>query len=122
MEFCPNENAKDGYEAAKKLLSIENKPTAIFCFNDYSAYGVINYCFENKIKIPEDISVAGFDDIEFSSLGFVGLTTIRQPVEEIAEKAIKILIDKIEGNSKTEVITKLEPKLIIRNSTKKLIK
>lgn len=122
IELCPNENAKDGYKAAKKILSKANKPSAIFCFNDYSAYGVIDYCIENKIKIPEDISIVGFDDIEFSGLGFINLTTVRQPIEKITECAIKILSNEIEGNLKTASIIKLKPELIIRNSVKKIIK
>jgi len=120
IEFCPNEDARDGYKAAQKILSREASPSAIFCFNDYSAYGVIDYCIENRIKIPQDISIAGFDDIEFSALGFISLTTIHQPISKISNYAIKILNAEIEGNLKTSKIIKFKPELIVRNSTSKI--
>lgn len=115
--FLNSLNAKSGYEAAKKLLSKKNRPSAIFCISDYTAYGVIDYCLKTNIKVPEDVSIAGFDDIGFSSLDFINLTTVRQPIKEIGMIATEILLNKIELGEGDEIHKIIEPELIIRKST-----
>ena len=74
---------ESGIDAAKKIFSSKVWPTAIFCANDFSAFGVMDYCYKHGIKIPEDVSIAGFDDVNFSSLSFVNLTTVKQPIKKI---------------------------------------
>ena len=109
--------AESGYKIAAGLLTKKNPPTAIFCINDYTAYGVIDYCFKNGIKIPEDISIAGFDDVSFSSLDFINLTTVRQPIKDIGRIAAQILFDKIKYGETDKVHRIIEPELVIRKST-----
>ncbi len=111
-------NPESGKEGAKKLFLLKNKPSAIFCSNDFAAYGVIDFCYKKNLKIPEDVSIAGFDDIGFSSMDFVNLTTVRQPIKEMVAIATGELIKKIEGKDINITINKvLTPEIIIREST-----
>ena len=113
-------STESGFEAAKKLLSYKNKPTAIFCSNDFSAFGVIDYCIKRGIKVPEDVSIAGFDDVSFSSLDFVSLTTVKQPINKMGKIAAEVLINKIETKSKETVKMVIKPETTIRKSTRAL--
>lgn len=114
---------KSGFIGAKKLLSLKQKPTAIFCANDFSAYGALDFITKNGYRVPEDISVAGFDNLYFSSLNLINLTTIDQPRYKMGAIAAEILINKIKNpksDKRKEII--LEPKIIIRKTTKILRK
>lgn len=107
------------YEFIKNLDEI--KYTAICCGNDLIAIGAIQALKEKKFKIPEDVSVVGFDDIETAKLIDPSLTTIRQPAYEMGEKASEILIDNLKNNSSESAKTiTFKQQLIIRNSTRKL--
>ncbi|MDD5699355.1 MAG: GntR family transcriptional regulator [Victivallaceae bacterium] len=105
-----------GYSEGKKLLKLKSPPTAIFASCDQLAYGAMRAIRDLGRKVPEDISVAGFDDLKFSALLEVPLTTMAQPFREIGEKAMKILLDKIEGKNQEIQQLILKPKLIIRKS------
>jgi len=106
-----------GYEGAKHLLSMENRPEAIFGGNDYIAMGVIDAVEELGLHIPEDIALVGFDDTEFASNQRVRLTTVSQRKYEMGNLGVQILIDYIE-RKETDYTHKviLEPRLIIRES------
>ena len=106
-----------GYLAAKELL--KKDITAIFAFNDLQAYGVISYAKEVGIKIPEDLSLAGFDDLLYSSILDTKLTTVKQPIEQIAKESCEMmlrLIDNIAGEKQI----RLKTEIIIRNSIKEV--
>ena len=107
-----------GYKTAENIFSFGNRPSAIFCANDYSAFGMIDYCYKHKIKIPEDISIAGFDDIAFSSFGFISLTTVRQPIKKQGIIAAESLFKKIENNSIEPIQIVLKPEIVVRRSTR----
>ena len=112
MTYC-----KYQYLGAKKLL--DKDITAIFAFNDLQAYGVISYAKEQGIKIPEDLSLAGFDDLMYSSILDTKLTTVKQPIEQIAKESCEMmirLINNIEGETKV----RLNTELIVRNSIKEV--
>ncbi len=109
-----------GFEAAKKIFKSNNKLSAIFCINDYVAYGVINYCYSNNIRIPDDVSITGFDDNVFSDFPFIKLTTIKEPVDKLGNIAAEILLRQIDGKDISVIKETLRPNLIIRNSTKAL--
>ncbi len=99
----------------------EDYPTAIVCFNDQQALGVIMALKELRIKVPDDISIVGNDDIYYARIYPVPLTTIRAPQHEIGRKAAEILIRNIESNvllPPEKVV--LETELIIRESTRVL--
>jgi len=106
-----------GYETANKLFSSGYKPTAIFCSNDYSAFGVVDYCYKKGIRIPEDISIAGFDDVAFSSFGFINLTTVKQPIKKLGVLAAEALFKKIIGNDNTPIQKIIKPEIVVRKST-----
>ncbi len=108
---------KSGYLAAKKLLNKDI--TAIFAFNDLQAYGVMSYAKEIGKKIPEDLSVAGFDDLLYSSILDTKLTTVKQPIEQIAEESCNMMIKLIDGKDVEKQI-RLKTDLIIRNSIKEV--
>ena len=96
-------------------------PTAIVCFNDLQALAVITALKDLKIKVPEDISIIGNDDIHFTETYSVPLTTIKPPQKEIGERAAEILIRNIESTTLLPIErVVLDAELIIRKSTRKL--
>lgn len=107
-----------GYKAMRKLLKSTHDFTAIFCFNDICAFGAIRAIDDLKMRVPEDISVVGFDDISSAAYHQPSLTTVQQPLREMGAKGAKILLDRINHPTKafpTEVV--MEPELIVREST-----
>lgn len=110
-----------GYNIGMKVLNMKNRPTAIFCANDMSAIGFLEACWELGFKIPEDISVMGFDDIPLSSFRNIQLTTISQSIYDQGAFAGKILIEKIQNKNKEKTQIVLPPKLIIRKTCSSLL-
>ena len=106
-----------GYEGGKSFFAMIHPPTAIFATNDYMALGVYEAIVNEGVKIPEEMSLVGFNDIEFSATKGIELTTIGQKKYEMGATAVKMLVERIERKkveSSREVI--LEPELIIRKS------
>lgn len=93
--------------------------TAIFAFNDLSAYGVYKQLKKYNVNVPNDVSLVGYDNIFFSELLDVPLTTINQPIYDIGQKAAKLIINRENLNDDFNKSILLEPDLVIRNSTKK---
>ena len=91
-----------GARAARRLLSIHNRPTAIFAANDQMALGVMNAAAELGLAVPDDISVIGVDDIEASCLVAPGLTTLRQPTWEMGACAVQTLVDILKASEGQE--------------------
>lgn len=107
-----------GYHPMKKLLSKRRDFTAIFCFNDIAAMGVIRAIHDAGLRVPEDISVIGFDDILSAAYQKPSLTTVRQPLREMGNKGAQMLLDMIakpETESFAEIV--MQPELIVREST-----
>lgn len=121
VQISNSSDDKGGYDAANKLLSIKNRPTAIFTTNDIIAIGAHEAAKNKGIRIPEELSLVGFDDIEASSYLEVPLTTISQPINKMGEMAVQVLVGKNEKkhSEKLQEIV-LEPKLIIRRSCRKI--
>ena len=106
-----------GYETAKSLLqSVDPLPTAIFASNDLSAFGAMDATRECGLRIPDDISIIGFDDIPQASFVYPKLTTIRQPLEQMGQVAVKMLLERIEDQSRPPQRVALATQLIIRDS------
>ena len=106
-----------GYDGARRLLEMENRPEAIFGGSDYIAMGVIDAVEEMGLRVPEDVGLVGFDDTEFASNQRIRLTTVSQNKYDMGNLGVQILIDLIERkntNYTHKVI--LEPELIIRES------
>lgn len=107
-----------GYLPMRSLLEKRQDFTAIFCFNDIAAIGVIRAVHDAGLRVPEDISVIGFDDIISAAYQNPSLTTVRQPLREMGSKGAQMLLDAI-GNpeAKLPVEMTMEPELIVREST-----
>ena len=108
-----------GYEAARKLLATHKPFTALFAFNDISAMGAIRALREAKLRVPEDVSVVGFDDIQSAAYQNPALTTVRQPLREMGRIAAETLLRRIRRSASDSHggETMVEPKLIIRETT-----
>ena len=107
---------EDGYRNAKEILKVREMPEALVCMNDISAIGAIRGFQEEGVKVPDDIAVVGFDNIKEGRYFTPSLTTVEQPVEEIADKVVEILVDRIEGRDRETRKVVIEPGLIIRES------
>jgi DNA-binding LacI/PurR family transcriptional regulator len=109
-------HAEEGRIVAHELLRRGNPFTALVAFNDISALGVMTALREAGHKVPEDVSIVGFDDIEFASIAYPPLTTVRQPLDEMGAKGAELLIRKIANDESAENI-RVRPELIVRSST-----
>jgi DNA-binding LacI/PurR family transcriptional regulator len=106
-----------GYPYAKELLA-RNKPfTALFAYNDISAIGAIRAFQERALRIPEDISVVGFDDIQFAAFNTPSLTTVRQPLAKMGQIAAETLLARIEEQREAQAEIAIEPTLVVRESS-----
>lgn len=108
---------KNGREAMLRLLELANPPDAVFCANDVIALGAIDGARSLGLRIPEDVWVVGYDDIEMASWDAFDLTTVRQPREDMARTAVKLLIERIGSSSQEWAIHCLPNELVIRGST-----
>lgn len=106
-----------GVSAMNKLLRRGAKYTAIFACNDHMAVGAFTVLNENNIKVPEDVSLVGFDDAIFARYLTPGLSTIDFPIEEMSKEAVQLVIQKL-NKKKPDVRFKLSPSLVIRESVK----
>ena len=105
-------------DRALELLTLQSRPTAIFCYNDMSALGVFNAARMCNIRVPDDLSISGFDDLFFAALMQPALTTVRQPMRKLGRGAMQLLIDLLNGcePEKTQLV---KGELIVRQSTAK---
>ena len=105
-----------GYHATERLLAVPDRFTAIFAFNDVSAIGAIRAIREAGLRVPEDISVIGFDDVQSAAFQNPALTTIRQPLHDMGVLAARSLLEQIGGHDLPRQIV-VDPELIVRGST-----
>jgi DNA-binding LacI/PurR family transcriptional regulator len=106
-----------GYPFAKQLLERKKPFTALLAYNDISAIGAVWAFHEAGLRVPDDISVVGFDDIPSAAFNSPGLTTVRQPLERMGQIAAKTVIDQIEGNEEYLPEIAIEPEFVVRAST-----
>jgi LacI family transcriptional regulator len=105
-----------GYTGASALLELPQPPTAIFASNDVSAFGVMEAVREHGLRIPDDVSVMGFDDIPQAAHVHPPLTTVRQPLEEMGRTATRMLLEYIKGPPPSIERVELPTELVIRQS------
>lgn len=105
-----------GYDVTKSLLAKHRHFTAMFAFNDISAIGAIRALLDSGIKVPNEVSVIGFDDIQNAAFQNPRLTTIRQPLRRMGELAAETLLKRINGGEYPKIVA-VEPELIVREST-----
>lgn len=106
-----------GYPFAKKLLARLRPFTALFAYNDISAIGSIRAFHEAGLRVPEDVSVVGFDDIQIAVHSIPSLTTVRQPLQKMGELAARTLLDRIEAPGDFAREIAVPPEFVVRNST-----
>lgn len=109
---------RNGAEAADRLLDLPRTPDALFCFNDILAFGAIHALRRRGVRVPDDIAVVGFDDIEEASYSNPTLTTVRPDKEGIAEAAVNRLVTRLEdptAHAPDELV--LDHQLVVREST-----
>jgi DNA-binding LacI/PurR family transcriptional regulator len=107
-----------GHKPMKGLLEQTHDFTAVFCFNDIAAIGAIRALKDSGLRVPEDVSVVGFDDIQSAAYNTPSLTTVRQPLFEMGQRGAQILLERIanrEASYPAEVV--MAPELVIREST-----
>jgi len=119
---CEGSEIEDGVQGLQRLLDVESHPTAIFCFNDLMAIGVLSELNQRKIHVPDEISVAGFDNIPYSAFTTPPLTTFDQPKKLIGTEAAQLMLNILENSveeEKGEPVTHImRGHLLIRGSTK----
>lgn len=107
-----------GEEALDNLWRDKRKPDAIFCVNDLIAYGVLDAARVNGIRVPEDLWIVGYNDIQMSTWAAYDLTTVRQPMGQMAELSVRLLLKRIEGGQTAPPQRRrLQGELIVRGST-----
>jgi DNA-binding LacI/PurR family transcriptional regulator len=114
-----NETDEGAYRAAMRLLDRREPPSAIFAVNDVAAMGVLAAAAELGISVPQQLSVVGFDDTDLARLPQIGLTTVAQPITEMAAAIISALGRRLESNSGRlrTLRRRLPPRLVVRDST-----
>jgi LacI family transcriptional regulator len=106
-----------GREAAELLLDLPEPPTAIFAFNDNIAIGAVQAARARGLRVPEDISIVGFDDVEHATIVTPELTTVRQPLAEMGRTAVSLLIRFLERQRFETLHVELATRLVVRDST-----
>ncbi len=116
---CGEPVAPTGEKEGGELLDLpeDKRPTAITCFNDKVAVGVLQAAAERGLRVPQDLSVVGFDDIDVARSTTPLLTTVRQPLQELGRMAVTALMRVLEGHEAEALHIELATELIVRNST-----
>jgi LacI family transcriptional regulator len=107
----------DGYHAAEKLLSLDSPPTAIIGINDLMAFGAMQAALQHGLRIPEDVSIAGFDDLPMSSLLSPPLTTGRADGAEIGRQCVRLVLARLKNPDLPPQHVHLQTRLVVRAST-----
>jgi DNA-binding LacI/PurR family transcriptional regulator len=111
---------QEGKEGMEKFLTMRKPPTAVFAASDMLAIGALAAAREKGFRVPEDVSIAGFDDIDFAAFCDPPLTTVRVPASQMGEIAVEVLMEIIEGKSLVGRQVILDTELIIRESCREL--
>jgi DNA-binding LacI/PurR family transcriptional regulator len=107
-----------GYPVVAQLLAHHRSFTAVISFNDVAAIGCIRALHDAGLRVPQDVSVVGFDDIKEAAFQTPSLTTIRQPLQQMGELAVQLLLQQLRpSDGKTPPQVAVEPELIVREST-----
>lgn len=117
LVLANNISIEEGKKAMINLLKEPSPPTAVFASTESLAIGVVQGARELNVKVPDELSIVGFDDTVLSTICDPPLTTIAQPIEEMGKKVAELLIEEIEKKKESKQRVVLSPKLIVRNST-----
>lgn len=108
---------RHGYQAANALLDLPQRPTALIGFNDKAAVGALTAAAQRGLRVPDDLSIAGFDDIDLAQATSPMLTTVRQPLAEMGRMAVSLLIRLLDGHRVDALHVELATELVVRGST-----
>jgi LacI family transcriptional regulator len=118
----PNSSFEGGFKLTEELLKHKKRFTAIMAFDDMTAFGAIRGLARAGLKVPEDCSVIGFDDVIPAGLSVPSLTTVRQPMEALGTAAVGMIMEginaAIEERESVAVHRQLAPELVVRESTR----
>ena len=106
-----------GYLGARQLLARAQRPTAIFAGADIVAMGALEAIAEAGLRVPDDVSIAGYDNTTFAAFGFISLTSVDQAGRQIGSNAARLLLDRIADRHEPTTQVKLSPTLVVRRST-----
>lgn len=118
--YTNGNNIQDGYDIAKDIVNNSDNVTAVFCGCDEIAIGIMNYCYDNNIKIPEKLSIAGFGGTNIGSIFRPKLTTIKEPFYDIGAVAIRKIIKELKGEKLEANDVILPFQILKRDSCKKI--
>lgn len=105
-----------GERLMKRILAEAERPTAVFCVNDFTAVGALKAAMKAGVNVPNDISIVGFDDIPLASAIYPELTTIKQQMDQLGSTAVQVL-HRLIMKEKVKKLTVIEPELVVREST-----
>ena len=108
--------------AADKIIAMDKMPTAVFCFNDTMALGLMSRLQQKGVRVPDDISVIGYDNIELAEYFSPPLTTIHQPKRRVGKNAFEILLERIKDKEHERRIFEMHPEIVERDTVKDLTK
>ncbi|WP_051830883.1 LacI family DNA-binding transcriptional regulator [Streptomyces violens] len=111
---------ESGARAARDLLACDTFPTAVIAGNDRSAHGLLTTFLRAGVRVPDDISIVGYDDSRLAGLSFIGLTSVRQDAAEVAELAVQAAVERLDNGRTTDRDIVLDPALVVRESTGQL--
>jgi LacI family transcriptional regulator len=117
LEVCGEFDTIEGRVAAARLLDLPDPPTAVFACNDDMALAVLQEARARGIRVPEDLSVVGFDDTTMARIAVPAITTIRQPLEEVGRMAVTLLTRIIDGQTVDPLRVEIGTRLVVREST-----
>lgn len=122
IKFSNDYTIEEGFQLGKELLSLKDPPTGIFVTSDITATGVMQAIYERRLRIPDDISIIGFDDA-LAIYTSPPLTTVSQPFDEIGETAVNLILDRLQRGIEEEKRSLIvSPKLVIRESVYNLFR
>jgi LacI family transcriptional regulator len=108
-----------GRDAGSRLLGLASRPTAVFCANDLMALGVLQTLFAAGVRVPQDVAIVGYDDIEFAAAAAVPLTSVRQPAFRMGQTATELLIEETSDDNAAHRHRRMvfRPELVVRASS-----
>ncbi len=107
---------QSGFDAMQRLIARTQRPTAVFAFDDPMAIGAICAATQAGLRVPEDISMVGYDDVEMARFSSPPLTTIRHPKAELGAHAVELLVSRIRNKEQSAEAVDVQPELVIRHS------
>lgn len=118
FRFVGDFSHQHSYEAMTRLMTLPEPPTAVFCVNDVMAFGALNAAKALGVRVPEDVWVVGFDDIDMASWEAFDLTTVSQPITKMVREAVKLLLQRIDDPEREPEHLRLGgSEIVVRSST-----